>query len=98
LDAKEQGLETGVSFHFTRIQDRTEMDIRTGPNVGVLRNVRENDRHRAEIEITDQGGKSYVLEAKQDTHDRHVDILVGEQERIVQDVVELNVRRVILDE
>jgi hypothetical protein len=95
LAAHEQGEDTGVTFHFTRTQDRVEEEIRNGPNVGVFRSVRENDRSRAEVEITDQEGKFYVLEGKQDTTDKRADILVGQEEERVQDVIELNVRRVV---
>src|SRR5690606_36271569 len=82
LDHVEKGLETGVTFHFTRNQTRTELATSSGPNVAVFRNQRDQQSHKAEIEITDQEGKFYILEARQTTKVELWDVLVGPEETL----------------
>lgn len=95
LDQKEKGLETGVTFHFARVQDRFENVSRNGPNVAVYKQERQKNRTTAEVEITDAEGKFYVLEGTQDVEDEAWDILVGGEEKRLQQTVEMRVRKVL---
>lgn len=95
LDAKEKGLDTGVAFHFSRIQDRNENVSRNGPNVAVYKRERARDHSESEIEITDPDGKFYVLESALGIEDKTWDVLVGEEQGRVQHTLEMKVRRVM---
>ena len=95
LDAREKKDDTGVIFHFTRTQNRLENLTRSGPNYAVYKRARAATRDQAEIEITDQEGKFYVLEATRDVEDKRSDILVGEEQRRIQEAVTMKVQKVI---
>ncbi len=95
LEHRERGVDTGVSFEFTRDEDANENSSRNGPNLFVLRNSRQYQRSKSEIEITDQEGKFQVLEARETTLDQSWDVLVGQQEKEYQDLVELRVKKII---
>lgn len=95
LDQREKGIMTGVAFEFTRHEDADEKSGRNGPNIFVARSLRQHQRSKSEVEITDQEGKFQVLEAKETTLDESWDVLVGSQEKEYQDRVELRVKRVI---
>lgn len=95
LDRVEKKLDTGVTFHFTRVQDRQESNIRNSPNLAVFRKERHRDRFSGEVEVTDAEGKFYILETQQDTADKTWDVFVGEEETRIRSLVELKVRRVI---
>ncbi len=95
LDAKEKGEDTGVTFHFTRTQQRLEEIVRNGPNFVVFKRERQGELNDSEIEITDVDGKFYVLETSRETNDKIADVLVGEEERRIQQAVAMKVRRVL---
>lgn len=95
LDFKEKAEDTGVVFHFARTQDRKESIQRNGPNIAVYKKERNRNHTEAEVEITDQEGKFYVLESSLDVADKSWDILVGDEEARVQQTVEMKVKRVV---
>lgn len=95
LDKKEKGLDTGVVFQFTRTQQRKEEMSKSGPNVAVYRRERQAGHEAGEIEITDPDGKFYVLEATRDVTDKRWDILVGDEERRIQESVTMKVRKLV---
>ncbi len=95
LDWKERDIDTGVIFHFARTTDKNETVSTNGPNLAVYRRERQRQHSEAEIEITDQEGKFYVLEVNHDVADKTWDILVGEEEQRVQQTLEMKVRRVL---
>jgi len=79
-----KGRDTGVVFHFTRTQERSEEIVRNGPNFAVFKRERQGELDDSEIEITDGDGKFYVLETSRETNDKMADLLVGEEERRIQ--------------
>lgn len=95
LDQKEKGVDTGVTFHFARVQDRKEEISRNGPNLAVYRRERKRDHGEAEIEITDPDGKFYILESSLAVEDKNWDVLVGDEQGRVNQSVEMKVRRVV---
>ena len=87
-------INTGVTFHFTRLQDRKESAIHNGSNIAVFRKERFRDRFAGEVEVTDADGRFYVLETQQDLSAKTWDIFVGEEEMKVRSIAELRVQKV----
>jgi hypothetical protein len=93
----EQEIDTGVTYHFTRVQSRAEFEARNGPNIAVLKKERTTQLSDAEVEITDPDGKFYILEARQSLREKWLDILVGEESEEHNHVAEIKVKRVLVD-
>ncbi len=87
-----EGVDTGVVFQFSRIQNRAEKSSKRGPNVAVYKEVRETSVLKNEIEIRDFLGKYFILETMGEVIDKNWNILVGEMEERVQSVVEMFVK------
>ena len=68
--------------------------FKTGPIEALKRALHQTtflgyETTEAEVEITDQDGKFYVLESSLDVSDKNADVLVGEEEGRVQQTVEM---------
>ncbi|MCX6118940.1 MAG: hypothetical protein NT027_15500 [Proteobacteria bacterium] len=95
LRAREDHLETGVTFFHTKKEKRYETKIDSGHNV-FLFNRKTNRTHAdSEIEITDKDGKFYVLEARQDQNQTRWDMLTGVATKSFSNVADLKVRKVL---
>lgn len=95
LRSKEESLDTGVKFFYTKNEKRLETGFATGHNV-YLTSRRTNRTHsEAEIEINDASGKYFILEAKEDSDQRHWDMLTGREETNVTLQADLMVRKVV---
>jgi hypothetical protein len=97
-ESRESNSKTGVVFQFTRDQDRTENISKNGPNWGVFKNSRKKDVRKSEIEITDQEGKFYILEARESIQDRNWDVLVGDEKEKLTQILEIKVQKLISKE
>ncbi len=94
-EAKESNVETGVDFQFTRLQDRNEENFEIGPNLGLFKKSRSRNIRKSEIEITDQKGKFYILQARETLQDRDWDVLVGDEKEKLDQIMEIKVQRII---
>jgi hypothetical protein len=95
LRAREDKLDTGVTYFYTKKERRFETSVATGHNIFVT-NKRTNRTHSdAEIEITDDSGKYYVLEAKEDEDRSRWDMLTGRAEQKISLQADLLVRKVV---
>lgn len=95
LRAREEKMETGVTFFYTKNERRSETAFATGHNV-FLTSKRTNRTHSAaEIEINDRSGRYFILESKEDADQRRWDILTGRAETNVTLQADLMVRKVV---
>jgi hypothetical protein len=95
LRAREDKLDTGVVYFYTKKERRFETSVATGHNVFV-KNKRTNRTHSdAEIEITDDTDKYYILEAKEDSDRGQWDMLTGRAEEKISLQADLLVRKVV---
>ncbi len=95
LRAKEEKLETGVKFSYTKNEKRYETGFGMGHNV-YLTSRRTNRTHSsAEIEINDVSGRYFILEAKEDSDQKRWDMLTGRAETNVTLQADLMVRKVV---
>ena len=95
LRAHEDKIDTGVTFFYNKKERRFETSIGTGSNIFVLNKGTKRVHSDAEIEITDQTGKYYVLEAKQDQDNEKWDILTGSESTNYSAAADLKVRKVV---
>jgi hypothetical protein len=95
LDQREQMIDTGVSFHFTRSERSIETDDESGLNLFVFRRTRDNSRSKGDVEITDADGKFFVLESRQETDDEQWEVLTGSEQIASRDAAQVRVLRVI---
>ena len=91
---KDRGINSGVRFHFNRKQDRVESNVSQGANLTVLSLSRDRFRQKSEVEIRDNQGRFYVLEARQSIEDESWDVLVGRENAKMQSSLEMKVRKV----
>ena len=95
LRAKEEKLDTGVTFSYTKNEKRYETGYGMGHNI-YLTSRRTNRTHSsAEIEINDASGRYFILEAKEDSDQKRWDMLTGRAETNVTLQADLMVRKVV---
>lgn len=94
-DSKENGIKTGVEFEFTRNQKRQEKTSQDGSNIAVFKSSRRKELRKSEIEITDQKGKFYVLEANDSILNKQWDVLVGEETQKLSQNLEIKVKKLV---
>jgi hypothetical protein len=90
---KKKGLDTGVRYHFTKIQSSTDATSKNSANVFVAHQSRQQTRSKAELEIRDEAGVFYLLEGVEDQQDQRWDLLVGNEEARTRNQVDLKVDR-----
>jgi hypothetical protein len=98
LRFKEDKIETGVKFFYTKKEKRFQTAIASGHNVFVTNKRTVRTHSDAEIEITDENGKYYILEAKEDRDQGRWDILTGKREQNVTLQADLLVRKIVENE
>lgn len=89
-----KNVNTGVRFHFTRDRYATENESEVSPQLIVFSKSRENKRTKSEIEIRDEQGKFFVLEGKQETEDKYVDVMNDREKIRFNNFVEMKVKRI----
>jgi hypothetical protein len=90
---RNKGENTGVRYHFTKVESSTDASSKNYANVFVARRGRRQNRSKSEIEIRDESGVSFVLEGAEDQQDERWDLLVGHEESRVRNQVDLKVNR-----
>jgi hypothetical protein len=98
LRSREDNIETGVTYFYTKNERRNETALATGHNIFIT-NRRTNRTHSdAEIEITDASGRYFILEAKEDLDRGRWNMLTGRAEEKISLQADLMVRKVIENE
>ncbi len=95
LDKKEKDEESGVWYHFTRNETGDQGSVNNTQNLLLTRYSRLNNRTAAELEIVDERGRLYVLEARQEQELESWDALLGSERIATESIAELRVNRVI---
>ncbi|MCX6126509.1 MAG: hypothetical protein NTV34_17375, partial [Proteobacteria bacterium] len=95
LRHREDKLDTGVSFFYTKKEKRFETSIGAGLSLFVINKGSKRIHSDAEIEIVDPQGRFYILEARQNKDQKLWDILTGSSTSNYSAVTDLRVRKVI---
>lgn len=95
LRKREDKLDTGVTFFYTKKEKRYETLLKTGQNVFIYNKSTQRNHSDAEIEITDREGRFYILESRQDEDLSKWDILTGSANSTYSAVSDIRVRKVV---
>ena len=93
-EAKSNGKKkTGVQFQFTKQRDAVEAGLKNNQKFFVWRESRLESRSKGEVEVVDDSGKYYVLEAIQELNDENWNVLVDRETVSVRNQFEIRVDR-----
>jgi hypothetical protein len=95
LRSREDKLETGVRYFYTKKETRNETAVATGHNIFLTSRRTKRTHSDAEIEITDASGRYFILEAKQDVDSGRWNMLTGRSEEKISLQADFMVRKVI---